>query len=187
MMHIMKNKICLIDETKICDDCGECSKCLMDLKKECDNCGDCIKPQYLGARKITISNIEDSFDDKVKINELKKIVLQKENILKERFILHDVRDLRGDHIITPNKDYVEEEITKEEEDKLNKALEDFNLDEEVDDNGVQVEHIEDIEGLNDLLNDEENKDKYLIEEFPGLLKFDKDYRNKKNDKTDKKK
>ena len=35
-------KICVLDEEKICDDCGECSVCDLDAKKQCDNCGKCI-------------------------------------------------------------------------------------------------------------------------------------------------
>ena len=175
----MKNEICVIDENKICDDCGECSKCLLDPKKKCDSCGDCLKPEFLGTRKITISNIEDAFVNEANINEMKK------NVLVNRFVLHDVNDLRGDYNATQKEDAVEEEISKEEEDKLNKAIEEFKDDVEADENGVEVEHIEDIEGLSDLINDEENKSKYMVEEFPGLLKFDKDYRKNKKDKEDK--
>ena len=32
-----------MDETKLCDDCGECDKCDLDSTKICDNCGKCIE------------------------------------------------------------------------------------------------------------------------------------------------
>lgn len=37
----MSNK-CILDETKICSDCGECDKCDLEPDKLCDNCGKCI-------------------------------------------------------------------------------------------------------------------------------------------------
>ncbi len=33
---------CVLDENKICNDCGECDKCDIDPSKKCDNCGKCI-------------------------------------------------------------------------------------------------------------------------------------------------
>ena len=39
----MKGDICVLDENKICDDCGECDICDLDPKKRCDNCGKCIE------------------------------------------------------------------------------------------------------------------------------------------------
>ena len=35
-------KYCLLDETKICDDCGECNVCDLDPNKTCDNCMKCL-------------------------------------------------------------------------------------------------------------------------------------------------
>ncbi len=37
----MSNK-CILDENKICSNCGECDKCDLDFGKVCDNCGKCI-------------------------------------------------------------------------------------------------------------------------------------------------
>ena len=36
------DKLCVLDETKICDDCGECSRCDLDPNKICDNCMKCV-------------------------------------------------------------------------------------------------------------------------------------------------
>lgn len=36
-------KYCVLDETKICNDCGECSVCDLDPNKICDNCMKCIQ------------------------------------------------------------------------------------------------------------------------------------------------
>lgn len=38
---IQLNK-CILDENKICNDCGECDKCDLTPGKICDNCGKCI-------------------------------------------------------------------------------------------------------------------------------------------------
>lgn len=39
----MKGEICILDETKICDDCGKCDMCDLDENKVCNNCGKCIE------------------------------------------------------------------------------------------------------------------------------------------------
>ncbi len=38
----MPKKMCVLDEEKVCDECGECEKCDLDPKKKCDNCGKCL-------------------------------------------------------------------------------------------------------------------------------------------------
>ncbi|MBQ6374369.1 MAG: hypothetical protein IJJ45_07780 [Clostridia bacterium] len=35
-------KYCVLDETKICNDCGECNVCDLDPNKICDNCMKCV-------------------------------------------------------------------------------------------------------------------------------------------------
>lgn len=35
-------KRCVLDETKLCDECGECERCDLDPSKICDNCMKCI-------------------------------------------------------------------------------------------------------------------------------------------------
>lgn len=36
------NEKCILDESKLCNDCGECDRCDLDSNKICDNCGKCI-------------------------------------------------------------------------------------------------------------------------------------------------
>lgn len=38
----MDRGFCILDETKLCDNCGECEMCDLDKTKYCDNCGKCI-------------------------------------------------------------------------------------------------------------------------------------------------
>lgn len=33
---------CVLDENKLCNDCGECDRCDLAPEKLCDNCGKCI-------------------------------------------------------------------------------------------------------------------------------------------------
>ena len=35
-------KKCILDDKKICDECGECDFCDLNPFKRCDNCGKCI-------------------------------------------------------------------------------------------------------------------------------------------------
>ena len=37
------DRMCVLDETKVCDDCGECSRCDLDPNKLCDNCFKCLE------------------------------------------------------------------------------------------------------------------------------------------------
>lgn len=41
----MASKKCILDESKICDECGECDYCDLNPFKLCDNCGKCIDDQ----------------------------------------------------------------------------------------------------------------------------------------------
>lgn len=36
-------KYCVLDKSKICNDCGECFRCDLNPSKQCDNCGKCIQ------------------------------------------------------------------------------------------------------------------------------------------------
>ena len=36
-------KRCVLDDYKICDDCGECQRCDLDPDKICDNCMKCVQ------------------------------------------------------------------------------------------------------------------------------------------------
>lgn len=51
------SKRCVLDEEKICDECGECDYCDLNPFKKCDNCGKCIESgdEY---REIKIDGIQ---------------------------------------------------------------------------------------------------------------------------------
>ena len=49
-------KMCVLDEEKLCDGCGECDRCDLDPNKVCDNCMKCLglEADY---RSVTIEGI----------------------------------------------------------------------------------------------------------------------------------
>jgi hypothetical protein len=38
----VEEKRCVLDESKLCDGCGECDRCDLDPEKICDNCMKCV-------------------------------------------------------------------------------------------------------------------------------------------------
>ena len=38
----MAEKMCVLVDGKICDNCGECTRCDLDPEKICDNCMKCV-------------------------------------------------------------------------------------------------------------------------------------------------
>ena len=54
----MDKKMCVLDETVECTDCGECMKCDLDPSKICDNCMKCLNPDNAEYRAIRITRIE---------------------------------------------------------------------------------------------------------------------------------
>ena len=61
---IMKGQMCVLDETKECDNCMECEICDLDPDKICDNCGKCL--EYKDFASIRIDGI---YDDPKKVPE----------------------------------------------------------------------------------------------------------------------
>lgn len=59
------SKYCVIDEQKLCDDCGECDRCDLDPNKLCDNCCKCLTededdPDY---RSVSLNFLNGSSTD----------------------------------------------------------------------------------------------------------------------------
>ncbi len=59
----MANKICQLDENKICDDCKQCLFCDLDPVKVCDNCCKCLDEADFNAIEI-IKIVTDEKDIK---------------------------------------------------------------------------------------------------------------------------
>ncbi|BDB01618.1 hypothetical protein [Clostridium botulinum] len=153
----MNRETCIFNYTKKCTDCGECEICDLDPNKKCDNCGECLQREGIDTQAIKIDEIKEdkNFVDK---EDLKKV-------LKE-----DEREL--------------ESLKEFEEDLENEILEKTELLKDYDENfkeqglyaienveGVQIEYIEDVDGLSELMEDESRLKKVAYEEFPGLIKI----------------
>lgn len=52
-----KHRVCVLQDNKLCDGCGECDRCDLDHDKICDNCMKCLGEQY-DFRAISISGIQ---------------------------------------------------------------------------------------------------------------------------------
>ena len=56
----MEKQMCVLDETKECDNCMECEICDLDPNKICDNCGKCL--EYKDFASIRIDGVHDEPD-----------------------------------------------------------------------------------------------------------------------------
>lgn len=57
-----KVKMCMLEDEKVCDGCGECDRCDLDPEKICDNCMKCMG-EAVDFRAITIAGIELNEND----------------------------------------------------------------------------------------------------------------------------
>ncbi|MGI6200760.1 MAG: hypothetical protein ACOYJA_08335 [Christensenellales bacterium] len=55
-------RACVLEDGKICNECGECLLCDLDHTKICDNCGKCIDSEA-DFRAIAIDHIDDPDDE----------------------------------------------------------------------------------------------------------------------------
>ncbi len=62
-------KRCVLDDSKLCDDCGECNVCDLDPNKICDNCMKCLKT---GADYNAIE-IDEIIDDGTAVDEYERL------------------------------------------------------------------------------------------------------------------
>lgn len=60
---------CVLDESKLCDDCGECNVCDLDPNKICDNCMKCLNT---GADYSAIE-IDEIIDDGAAVEEFERL------------------------------------------------------------------------------------------------------------------
>ncbi|HDK7156150.1 TPA: hypothetical protein PTV43_001273 [Clostridium botulinum] len=153
----MNRETCIFNYTKKCTDCGECKICDLNTNKKCDNCGECLQREGIDTQAIKIDEIKEdkNFVDK---EALKKVLKEDEEEL--------------------------ESSKKFEQDLENEILQDAELLKDYDENfkeqglyaienvdGVQIEYIEDVDGLSELMEDESRLKKVAYEEFPGLIKI----------------
>ena len=52
--------MCVLEDGKVCDDCGQCNLCDLDPTKICDNCMKCV---HTGAEHYNAIEIDEIIDD----------------------------------------------------------------------------------------------------------------------------
>ncbi|NFF65465.1 hypothetical protein [Clostridium sporogenes] len=156
----MNRETCIFNYTKKCTDCGEYEICDLNPNKKCDNCAECLQREGIDTQAIRIDEIKEdkNFVDK---EALKKVLKEDEEEFK--FSEEFEQDLE-------NEILQDEKLLKDYDENFKEqglyAIE--NID------GVQIEYIEDVDGLSELMEDESRLKKVAYEEFPGLIKIRKD-------------
>ncbi|EPS49817.1 hypothetical protein CFSAN002367_14414 [Clostridium botulinum CFSAN002367] len=136
----MNRETCIFNYTKKCTDCGECEICDLDQNKKCDNCGECLQREGIDTQAIKIDEIKEdkNFVDK---EDLKKVLKEDE---KE---LESLKEFEED---LENEILQETELIKDYDENFKEqglyAIENVE--------GVQIEYIEDVDGLSELMEDE---------------------------------
>lgn len=136
----MNRETCIFNYTKKCTDCGECEICDLDQNKKCDNCGECLQREGIDTQAIKIDEIKEdkNFVDK---EDLKKVLKEDE---KE---LESLKEFEED---LENEILQETELLKDYDENFKEqglyAIENVE--------GVQIEYIEDVDGLSELMEDE---------------------------------
>lgn len=72
---MMKEKNCILNINKICNNCGECDRCDLNPEKICDSCGKCLEMDENELRAIKIDEI---IEDEDEADEDKQIVPEDE-------------------------------------------------------------------------------------------------------------
>ncbi|MBP2031811.1 hypothetical protein J2Z42_000476 [Clostridium algifaecis] len=138
----MNRDYCIFDDKKSCNNCGECDLCDLDHSKKCDNCGKCLEMEGYDMKAI---KIDDIIEDKKEIKEFEsdsQLAENKSDGEDKKISESDIVDLESQ-----NKIY---------EDAFDKG---------------SIKYIDDIDGLDDMLEDEKNFKKIMHEEYPGLIKI----------------
>lgn len=156
----MNRETCIFNYTKKCTDCGECEICDLNPNKKCDNCAECLQREGIDTQAIRIDEIKEdkNFVDK---EALKKVLKEDEEEFK--FSEEFEQDLE-------NEILQDEKLLKDYDENFKEqglyAIENIDV--------VQIEYIEDVDGLSELMEDESRLKKVAYEEFPGLIKIRKD-------------
>ena len=157
------SKNCIFNERKICDNCGECEVCELNSNKKCNNCGKCLELEGYDVKAIKIDEVFEAEE------------LEEDFYNKNEIDLEDDQDII-ENVIEVNELLKPEELIKfddynllladKESSKLSKQ--DF-----IPENDEVWEYIDDVEGVKELLENEEENSELLHEEFPGLITLKK--------------
>ncbi|WBW95119.1 hypothetical protein [Oceanirhabdus sp. W0125-5] len=155
-------KKCIFSSAKECNECGNCNICDLNSEKKCDNCAKCMELQGIDTKAI---GFEDIQSEEVKAASKKASLLNLDSMLNDES--EEVNTELWDDSTEDSKDELEAAVSV---DTSEFSLEDYNPNEtfEMDENVV---YLDDVEGLSEIMNDPEMKDRLLNENYPGLLKY----------------
>lgn len=114
-------KSCVLNPSKMCDNCGECDRCDLDPNKTCNNCGKCLNVDGFDTRSIKIDDvIEDDAEAQKFEAEQEEDTANEFDEVNETKLLDDYND---DYIDTDEKGEVPFELI-DDIDGLSEILED---------------------------------------------------------------
>lgn len=146
----MRKEYCIFDDTKKCNDCGQCDICDLNSNKKCNNCGKCLEMEGIDTKAIKIASVIEDENDGVILQSL------------------DYSDINNDLELDGDID--------KDEDIIEKGSDDFREEINEDDfsyNDEDLEYIDDVDGLKDILDDEEKLREVTEEVFPGFYRVRK--------------
>lgn len=92
------NELCIFNNNKKCNQCGECDKCDLYPGKKCNNCGKCLEIEGYDIRAIKIEEVFEKKDDISEYEELDKLHWESnETILEDDeawTYIDDIKDLQ---------------------------------------------------------------------------------------------
>ncbi|MBL4930914.1 hypothetical protein [Clostridium paridis] len=137
-------EICIFNSNKKCNDCGECDYCVYDNKKICNNCGKCLEDEGIDIKAIRIEEIAKNVEEN--------------DFVENEFVEDEFVE------VEESDDTQDDEADFEEDVEL--AFTESN--EEYEDAWDHIEYVEDLDGL---VEDETYLEENSNEVFPGLRRI----------------
>ncbi|MEK6266134.1 MAG: hypothetical protein N2B06_15385 [Clostridium sp.] len=151
------SKNCIFNISKICDNCGECEICELNRSKKCDNCGKCLELEGYDVKAIKIDEVfEHEEIEEILEEDIVDVEVDEMEAVEDKLTDNDEIDKKP-KISDYDEFLAEEEILKQ------------NKDEYIPENNETWEYIDDIDGVSELLENDEDTSELLKEKFPGLI------------------
>jgi len=157
------SKNCIFNVKKICSNCGECEYCELNSNKKCDNCGKCLELEGYDVKAIKIDEVFEN-----EANDADAIELQEK---EDNSYEEDKIELHTDDKANYNEANELPVIEDYESFLATEELSNVDKDGFIPENNEVWELIEDIEGVSEILENEEENSELLQEEFPGLMRL----------------
>lgn len=154
----MRKEYCIFEEAKKCNDCGQCDICDLNSSKKCNNCGKCLEMEGIDTKAVKIASvIEDEKDAEI----LQSVAYSE---------IEEDLELDEEEAVEDELDYEEEEESSLDE------IDSQYFDDIEDEFGIkddELEYIDDVDGLNEILEDEDRLKELTEEVYPGVYRIRK--------------